>query len=275
MNKNEPVNARIRLAIAQWPGDAPRGAVSTFCTDRGISRKTFYAIRARARDEVQSAVMEPRSRRPKTSPSLLTEDRKDEALKVRAPLESSRAGPMDDQHARKNGVPWKACPLICLAGTDLPGKESGPTRPEPIPGLPDLNPPGAGLFSVAQRLLAAAEQPEATAIGAAKETILATIDQTRPTGSITHLSGTGSRKLNAYPNGVVDIGRTIFSLTASMSGRTVIASWDAGGVIFNNTQDEVLADFAWPPTGTTYVGITKSRTLFGKDQQSGQLSPKS
>ena len=89
MNKNEPVNARIRLAIAQWPDDAPRGAVSTFCAEHGITRKTFYAIRARARDEGQAAALEPRSRRPKTSPTRLSEDLKQETLKVRAALESS------------------------------------------------------------------------------------------------------------------------------------------------------------------------------------------
>lgn len=89
MNRNEPVNARIRLAIAQWPDDAPRGAVSTFCAEHAITRKTFYAIRARARADGQAAALEPRSRRPKTSPTMLSEDLKDEALKVRAALESS------------------------------------------------------------------------------------------------------------------------------------------------------------------------------------------
>jgi putative transposase len=89
VNKNEPVNARIRLAIAQWPDDAPRGAVSTFCAEHDITRKTFYAIRARARDEGQAAALEPRSRRPKTSPTRLSEDLKQESLKVRAALESS------------------------------------------------------------------------------------------------------------------------------------------------------------------------------------------
>ena len=89
MNKNEPVNARIRLAIAQWPDDAPRGAVTTFCTEHEITRKTFYAIRARTRDEGQAAALEPRSRRPTTSPTKFTEDLKQETLKVRAALESS------------------------------------------------------------------------------------------------------------------------------------------------------------------------------------------
>ncbi|MGO1736434.1 MAG: hypothetical protein ACTHZ9_08970 [Leucobacter sp.] len=41
MAKNEPVDARIRIAIVQWPDDAPRGSVTTFCTEHDITRKTF------------------------------------------------------------------------------------------------------------------------------------------------------------------------------------------------------------------------------------------
>ena len=89
MNKNEPVNARIRLAIVRGPQDAPRGLVTTFCAEHEITCKTFYAIRARAREEGQAAALEPRSRRPKTSPARLPGERKDEALAVRAALESS------------------------------------------------------------------------------------------------------------------------------------------------------------------------------------------
>ena len=89
MNKNAPVNARIRLATARWPDDAPRGTVSTFRAEHDIGCKTFHAIRARARNEGQAAALKPRSRRPKTSPTRLTAEREHEALKVRAALESS------------------------------------------------------------------------------------------------------------------------------------------------------------------------------------------
>lgn len=89
MQTNEPVDARIRLAISQWPPDAPRGSVTTFCAEHGISRKTFYAILARAKAEGQAAALEPRSRRPHTSPTQITEDVKQQALRVRAALESS------------------------------------------------------------------------------------------------------------------------------------------------------------------------------------------
>lgn len=89
MSKNEPVDPRIRLAISQWPPDAPRGSVSTFCAEHAISRKTFYAILSRARSEGQAAALEPRSRRPRTSPTRISEEVKALALGVRAALESS------------------------------------------------------------------------------------------------------------------------------------------------------------------------------------------
>jgi len=47
MARRAPVDPRVRLAIVDWPPDAPRGAVSTFCLEQGISRETFYAIRRR------------------------------------------------------------------------------------------------------------------------------------------------------------------------------------------------------------------------------------
>ena len=89
MSAHEPIDPRVRLAIAQWPDDAPRGAVSTFCTEHGISRKSFYELRKRATVDGPAAVLEPRSRRPRSSPSKLSEQVKDQALQVRAALEAS------------------------------------------------------------------------------------------------------------------------------------------------------------------------------------------
>ena len=79
----------LRLAISQWPDDAPRGAVSSFCAEHGISRKSFYELRKRAHVDGPAAVLEPRSRRPRSSPSTLTEEVKEQALQVRAALEAS------------------------------------------------------------------------------------------------------------------------------------------------------------------------------------------
>lgn len=63
--------------------------MSAFCVERGISRKRFYAVGNRARDEGQAAALEPRSWRPQTSPTKITEDIKDQALAVRRALEVS------------------------------------------------------------------------------------------------------------------------------------------------------------------------------------------
>ena len=88
-DKYRSVDPRVRLAIARWPDDAPRGAVTTFCAEQGISRKTFYVLRRRALEEGPAAVLEPRSRRPRTSPSRLPEAVRSQALDVRAALERS------------------------------------------------------------------------------------------------------------------------------------------------------------------------------------------
>lgn len=129
MSKNEPVDARIRLAIAQWPADAPRGSVTTFCAEHQISRKTFYAILARARDEGQAAALEPRSRRPKTSPSKITSAVRDQALGVRAALESSGLdyGPIS-VHDKMRALGMEAPSVASLARIF---RQTGVARPEP------------------------------------------------------------------------------------------------------------------------------------------------
>jgi transposase InsO family protein len=89
MVTNEPIDPRVRLAISQWQQDAPRGAVTTFCAEHGISCKSFYELRKRAQADGPAAVLEPRTRRPRTSPSKLSEEAKEQAVAVRAALEAS------------------------------------------------------------------------------------------------------------------------------------------------------------------------------------------
>ena len=89
MAVNEPIDPRVRLAISQWPEDAPRGAVTTFCVEHGLSRKSFYELRKRVRADGPAAVLEPRTRRPKSSPSKLSDEVKEQAVKVRGALEAS------------------------------------------------------------------------------------------------------------------------------------------------------------------------------------------
>jgi hypothetical protein len=56
------------MIISQWPADAPRGSVSTFCKENNISREAFYFLRRRAINEGQEAVLELKSRKLKNSP---------------------------------------------------------------------------------------------------------------------------------------------------------------------------------------------------------------
>ncbi|MBT2533920.1 hypothetical protein J7E83_17675 [Arthrobacter sp. ISL-48] len=61
------------------------------------------------------------------------------------------------------------------------------------------------------------------------------------------------------------------TVRAADSGRIVVAAWDQEGVMFANTEGEVIAEYEWPPEGTGCVGISRSLTRFRK--ASGQLSP--
>lgn len=54
----------VRWAIARWPQDAERGAVSVFCARHQISRSVFYKIREQARRQGPVAALEPGSRAP-------------------------------------------------------------------------------------------------------------------------------------------------------------------------------------------------------------------
>ncbi len=130
MAVNEPIDPRVRLAISRWPEDAPRGAVSTFCAEHGISRKSFYALRQRAKTDGQAEVLEPKSRRPKSSPSKLTAEVKQQAVAVRAALESSGRdhGPIsvyDKMHAM--GLPQ----VPSIAALARIFREAGVARLEP------------------------------------------------------------------------------------------------------------------------------------------------
>ncbi len=63
--------------------------MTTFCAEHGISRKTFYEIRRRSLADGPAAALEPRSRRPKSSPSKLADEVRRQAVGVRAALEQS------------------------------------------------------------------------------------------------------------------------------------------------------------------------------------------
>lgn len=54
-----------------------------------MSRKTFYAIRKRAKQEGQAAALQPRTRRPAVSPNRISDDVKTAAIAIHASLEQS------------------------------------------------------------------------------------------------------------------------------------------------------------------------------------------
>jgi putative transposase len=127
---NEPIDPRVRLAISRWPEDAPRGAVSTFCAEHGISRKSFYELRKRAKTEGPAAVLEPRSRRPRSSPSELSEEVKTQAIQVRAALEASGLdhGPIS-VHDKMKAMGLDQVPSIASLARVF--REAGVARLEP------------------------------------------------------------------------------------------------------------------------------------------------
>lgn len=86
----------VRWAIANWPDDVERGAVTAFCTEQGISRSVFYKIRRQARDLGPMGAVEPGSRRPGHSPGRTEQVVIDQALKVRVWLQDNGldAGPL-------------------------------------------------------------------------------------------------------------------------------------------------------------------------------------
>ena len=69
MSKPQP-EIRIRHAVATWPENAPRGAVTAFCREHGVSRAWFYQVRSKADAEgsLQALVKKPTV--PGSSPAL-------------------------------------------------------------------------------------------------------------------------------------------------------------------------------------------------------------
>lgn len=130
MSPVDPVDPRVRLAIAQWPDDAPRGAVTTFCLEHGIARKTFYAIRKRALLEGQAAALEPRTRRPAASPNRISDEVKAQAVGVRAALEASGLdhGPIS-VHEKMRALGLEPVPAVSSLARIF--RDAGVARVEP------------------------------------------------------------------------------------------------------------------------------------------------
>lgn len=83
---HDPSRANLRLLIASWPDDTPRGAVSRFCREHGVSREWFYATRKHLAQTGLPQALAPRSSRPQTSPAKVSELTERLALEARTRL---------------------------------------------------------------------------------------------------------------------------------------------------------------------------------------------
>ena len=130
MSPLRPVDPRVRLAIAQWPDDAPHGSVTTFCLEYQIARKTFYSIRKRAQEEGQAAALQPRTRRPALSPNRIADDVKTAAVAVRAALEQSGLdhGPIS-VHDKMRSLRMEPVPAVSSLARIF--RDAGVARVEP------------------------------------------------------------------------------------------------------------------------------------------------
>ena len=123
----------VRLAIARWPDDAPRGAVTRFCAECGISRSRFYEIRSQTAGKPVSEVLAPRPRRSRPDRAIGA-DIAVKALEIRKDLEQRGwdAGPLTVRHelARQDydPVPSRAtlARLFAASGVVTPQPQKRP-----------------------------------------------------------------------------------------------------------------------------------------------------
>lgn len=94
-------SAKVRMAVAAWPDDAPRGAVAAFCREHQVSRSWFYKVRAASTELGRWQAMELASTRPRRSPSSTSQEMIETVLAVRVELEKGGwdNGPLSVQSA--------------------------------------------------------------------------------------------------------------------------------------------------------------------------------
>ncbi|GAC1369934.1 MAG: integrase core domain-containing protein [Pseudarthrobacter sp.] len=88
MSRPQP-EIKIRHAVATWPEDAPRGAVSAFCRKHNVSRAWFYQVRAAAGKVGSVKALEKKSSAPLTRPTATSPGMNDLLLATRAELEQA------------------------------------------------------------------------------------------------------------------------------------------------------------------------------------------
>src|SRR3954464_7289948 len=76
----------VRAVVVAWPEDAPRGAVTRFCREVGISRSRFYEIKALARRAGAEEAMVQRQRSVARSPLAIPIEVEELAVRLRKEL---------------------------------------------------------------------------------------------------------------------------------------------------------------------------------------------
>jgi transposase InsO family protein len=132
MSIHEP-DLKVRMRVAQWPDDAPRGAVAQFCRRHGVSRAWFYKVLAKARAEGTWAATEVGSNRPLTSPCRTPPEIAELAVKIRTELEQKGldAGPLSvGALMRRRGLPAPSratlARIFARAGVVVPAPDKKP-----------------------------------------------------------------------------------------------------------------------------------------------------
>lgn len=85
MSKKQP-DIKVRHAVATWPEDAPRGAVSAFCTKHNVSRAWFYRVRETAAEVGAVKALEKKSPIPLSTPTATASAMIELLLATRADL---------------------------------------------------------------------------------------------------------------------------------------------------------------------------------------------
>jgi len=80
------VRMDVRLIVATWPEDEPRGSVARFCRERGVSRSWFYEVRARARADGPVAAVARRQRQQARSRLAVPLEVEEIAVRIRKQL---------------------------------------------------------------------------------------------------------------------------------------------------------------------------------------------
>lgn len=88
MSKPQP-NIKVRHAVATWPEDAPRGAVSAFCRKHNVSRAWFYQVRAVAAEVGPVKALEKKAPIPLTTPAATAPVMVNLLLATRADLDQA------------------------------------------------------------------------------------------------------------------------------------------------------------------------------------------